>query len=225
MPHRILLVEDDASILRGLEMNLQAEGFDTITATDGREALRVAREEEFDLVVLDLMLPHVNGFQVVEALRQRGNDVPIILLSARSSEYDKVMGLDVGADDYVTKPFAVGELLARIKAHLRRRSPQNRVRFDDVEIDLERREVRRGGEIVPMTSKEYDVLAFLIGREGRPVTRDTILATVWGSHYFGTDRTVDNFITRLRQKLDDSEEPRHFLTVRGVGYRFVLDGS
>src|SRR6187431_2868967 len=101
MPHRILLVEDDASILRGLEMNLQAEGFDTLTATDGREALRIAREEEFDLVVLDLMLPHVNGFQVVEALRQRGNDVPIILLSARSSEYDKVMGLDVGADDYV----------------------------------------------------------------------------------------------------------------------------
>jgi len=224
MAQRILIVEDDASILRGLEMNLQVEGYLTLAATDGRQALHLVREEDVDLLVLDIMLPHVNGYQVIQALRQRGDDVPIILLSAKSGELDKVMGLDVGADDYVTKPFSVVELLARIKAHLRRRVPASRVRFDDVEIDLERREVRREGEIVQMTSKEYDLLAFLVEREGRPVTRENILAHVWGTHYFGTDRTVDNFINRLRQKVDVPGEPRHLLTVRGVGYRFVLDG-
>ncbi len=225
MPHRILIVEDDASILRGLEMNLQLEGYETLTATDGKRALQVLREEEVDLVVLDVMLPHVNGYQVVEALRRRGSDVPVILLSAKSGDLDKVMGLDLGADDYVSKPFSVVELLARIKAHLRRRAPTSRLRFGENEIDLERREVRRNGDLVTLTSKEYDLLAFLIEREGRPITRDAILEQVWGSHYFGTDRTVDNFINRLRQKLDTPGEPVHLLTVRGIGYRFVLEGT
>jgi DNA-binding response OmpR family regulator len=225
MPQRILIVEDDRSILRGLEMNLQLEGYETITASDGRAALRAAREEELDLIVLDIMLPHVNGYQVVEALRNRGDEVIIILLSAKDSELDKVMGLDVGADDYVTKPFSVVELLARIKAHLRRVTPAPVVRFAEVQVDLERREVRRAGEPVNMTSKEFDVLAYLLEREGRPVTREAILSHVWGSHYFGTDRTVDNFITRLRQKVDTPGAPRHILTVRGVGYRFVLIGD
>ncbi len=224
MAPRILVVEDDPSILRGIELNLQLEGFETLTATDGQEALNIA-DDGVDLVVLDLMLPHVHGYQVCQHLRARGNDVPIILLSARSAESDIVMGLDLGADDYVTKPFRIAELLARVKAHLRRRGPTSTVLFGDVEVDLEKRLVRRGGEIVELSPKEYDVLAYLLTNEGRAVTRDAILEAVWGQHYIGTDRTVDNFITRLRQKLDTSGSPRHLLTVRGVGYRFVSDAS
>ena len=220
MTQRILVVEDDRAILRGLEMNLQAEGYDVFTATDGVAALTACKEHDFDLIVLDIMLPRANGYQVVETLRQRKNDVIVILLSAKSSEYDKVMGLDVGADDYVTKPFGVAELLARIKAHLRRRIPDPVVRFSGVEVDLERRVVMRDGEEVTLSSREFDLLKLLIEREGRPITRDAILVNVWGSHYFGTDRTVDNFMNRLRQKLDTPGEPRHLLTVRGVGYRF-----
>ncbi len=223
MANSILIVEDDRAILRGLEMNLQAEGFEVTTAADGMAAIKACKEARFDLIVLDIMLPKANGYQVVETLRRRGDDVPVILLSAKSSEYDKVMGLDVGADDYMTKPFSVAELLARIKAHLRRRAPDPMVRFGDVEVDLERRVVRRAGEDITLSSREFDLLKLLIEREGRPLTRDAILVNVWGSHYFGTDRTVDNFINRLRQKLDVVGQPRHLLTVRGVGYRFEGD--
>lgn len=225
MSHRILVVEDDRAILRGLEMNLQAEGYEVETVTDGVSAITACKEKDFDLVVLDIMLPRANGYQVVQTLRQRHNDVPVILLSAKNSEFDKVMGLDVGADDYVTKPFGVAELLARIKAHLRRRTPDTVVRFGDVEVDLDRRVVRRAGEDVTLSSREFDLLELLISREGRPITRDAILVNVWGSHYFGTDRTVDNFINRLRQKLDTPGDPQHLLTVRGVGYRFEGERS
>jgi two-component system, OmpR family, alkaline phosphatase synthesis response regulator PhoP len=224
MAPRILVVEDDPSILRGIELNLQLEGFETLSATDGRTALALA--EGVDLVILDLMLPHVHGYQVCQKLRAAGNDAPIILLSARSAEPDVVMGLDVGADDYVTKPFRVAELIARVKAHLRRRTtPSSVYRFGDVEIDLEKRLVVHAGQRVELTSREYDLLAFLVENEGRAVTRDAILQAVWGTQYLGTDRTVDNFITRLRQKFDDPSSPAHFVTVRGVGYRFVGDVS
>lgn len=224
MGNRILIVEDDPSILRGLEMNLQLEGYDIVTATDGRQAIKKAAEERVDLMVLDIMLPHVNGYQVCQELRRTGNDVPIILLSAKGSELDIVMGLEEGADDYVTKPFRVAELLARIRAHLRRRAPNDAIfRFGDVEVDLERRLVLRAGERLEMTAKEFDLLKLLVERDGRALTRETMLNAVWGYGYFGTDRTVDNFITRLRQKLDTPGEPQHFLTVRGVGYRFVSD--
>jgi DNA-binding response OmpR family regulator len=222
---RVLLVEDDPAILRGLEMNLHAEGYEVLTATDGAAALRLCRETAVDLVVLDIMLPRVNGYEVVAALRQRRDEVPVILLSARGSEVDKVIGLEAGADDYVTKPFGVAELLARIEARLRRHRPAAATRFGEVQVDLERREVRRGGEVVALSSREFDLLALFLSREGRPLTRDAILAAVWGAHYFGTDRTVDNFVTRLRQKLDTPGEPRHFLTVRGVGYRFVAEAT
>ncbi|MCO4745622.1 MAG: response regulator transcription factor [Proteobacteria bacterium] len=221
--HRILIVEDDPAILRGLEMNLQVEGYATEVASDGAEALRIAEERPVDLVVLDVMIPKVNGFEVCSALRRRGSEVKIIILSAKATEFDKIMGLDQGADDYVTKPFALGELLARIKAHLRRLATPSAVRFGDVEVDLDERVVRRGGEEVSLTRREFDLLAFMVQRAGRALTRETILDAVWGFHYFGTDRTVDNFITRLRQKLDTSGKPRHFRTVRGVGYRFVPD--
>jgi len=221
MAQRILVVEDDPSILRGLEMNLQLEGFETVAVTDGRAALEQA--EGADLVMLDIMLPHLNGYQVCQRLRSAGSQVPIILLSAKSAELDIVRGLDLGADDYVTKPFRVAELLARVKAHLRRHAPNTVYRFADVEVDLDRQLVRRAGQMVELTEREYDVLAFMIDAEGRALTRDHILSGVWGRGYFGTDRTVDNFIQRLRQKLDTAGSPEHFLTVRGVGYRFIGD--
>lgn len=221
MPPRILVVEDDPSILRGLELNLQIEGFETLSAADGRTALELV-DDDVDLLILDLMIPHVHGYQVCQKLRAAGNRVPIILLSARNAETDIVMGLDYGADDYVTKPFRVAELIARVKAHLRRHRPPTEVyRFSDVEVDPEKRLVLRAGDIVDLTSREYDLLAYLVQNEGRAVTRDAILEAVWGQEYLGTDRTVDNFVTRLRQKLDQPGEPCHFLTVRGLGYRFV----
>lgn len=225
MAHRILVVEDDPSILRGLELNLQLEGFETLSATDGVRALELAEQGDVDLVILDIMLPHLNGYQVCQRLRARDNDVPVILLSAKGAELDIVMGLELGADDYVTKPFRVAELLARVKAHLRRRQPSSVVVFGDVEVQLDKRLVRRAGEVVELSPREFDLLALLLENEGRALTRDAILAAVWGQSYFGTDRTVDNFINKLRTKLDIPGEPRHILTVRGVGYRFVVDGG
>ena len=223
MTPRILVVEDDPSILRGIELNLQLEGFDTVAAADGSVALQLAKAD-IDLIILDLMIPHVHGYQVCQKLRAQGNGVPIILLSARNAEVDIVMGLDYGADDYVTKPFRVAELMARVKAHLRRhRPPSDRFRFGEVEIDLGKQLVRRQGELVELTAREYEMLEFLVRNDGRAVTRDAVLQAVWGESYLGTDRTVDNFVTRLRQKLDRPKAPLHFLTVRGVGYRFVSD--
>ena len=223
MTPKILIVEDDPSILRGMELNLQLEGFDTITATDGRLGLEAASQSDIDLIVLDIMLPHLNGYQVCQKLRMAGNDVPIILLSAKAAELDIVMGLDLGADDYVTKPFRVAELLARIKVQLRRRKTPDVMAFSDVEIDLPGRVVRKGGVELEMSSKEFDILAFLVEREGRAITRDTLLTEIWGHGYFGTDRTIDNFITRLRHKVDTPGAPQHIKTVRGIGYRFVGD--
>lgn len=222
MSYRILIVEDDAAISRGVELNLQLEGFETLLAPDGQRALELLGER-LDLVVLDIMLPHVNGFELVERLRRRGDDVPIILLSAKADEEDIVRGLDLGADDYVTKPFRVAELLARVKAHLRRRPSSTEARFGEVVVDFDEREARRNGELVDLTPKEIDLLEFMWEKEGRALTRDSILQAVWGHGYFGTDRTVDNFINRLRRKLDTPAEPQHFITVRGVGYRFVGD--
>ena len=221
MAPRILIVEDDPSILRGIELNLQLEGFETVTATDGRLGLQAASSGDIDLVVLDVMLPQMNGYQLVQRLRKQGNDLPIILLSAKTAELDIIMGLDLGADDYVTKPFKVAELLARIKAHLRRRKPTEQYVFGEIQVDFDAREVCRDGQVVDMSSREYEVLVFLIEQEGKALTRDTILSEVWGKHYFGTDRTVDNFITKLRQKIDTPSSPQHIRTVRGVGYRFV----
>ena len=219
--HRILVVEDDPSILRGLELNLQLEGYRTTSATDGQTALDLIGREPLDLVVLDVMLPRLSGYQVCQRIRASGQTIPIVLLSAKSAEIDIVMGLDLGADDYVTKPFRVAELLARIKAHLRRRTPAGTVRFGDVEVDRVARAVRRASQPVELSAREYALLDLLLERAGRAVTRETILTHVWGDDYFGTDRTVDNFLTRLRQKLDHAGEPKYLLTVRGVGYRFA----
>ncbi len=226
MAHRILVVEDDPAILRGLELNLQLEGFATECVTDGRSALqRLQGDHDFSLVILDIMLPHLNGYEVIRQVRRAGREVPVLLLSARAGEDDIVMGLDLGADDYVTKPFRVAELIARVKAHVRRHAPAAIVSFSDAEVDLERRLVRKAGQPVELGSREYDLLALLVHREGRVVTREMILQKVWGHGYYGTDRTVDNYISSLRAKLDTPAAPRHILTVRGLGYRFVADPS
>jgi two-component system alkaline phosphatase synthesis response regulator PhoP len=223
---RILVVEDDDSITLGLRMNLEAEGYVVDVAFDGEEGLAKAKSEHPDLVILDVMLPRINGFELVRALRAEHNHVPIIMLSARGAEMDKVMGLELGAEDYITKPFSLAELLARIKAVLRRDRIARAlagelVRSGEVEVNSGTREVRRRGELIPLTATEFDVLWCLVAAAGRVLTREQILAQVWGPDHHGTLRTIDNFMLHLRSKLeDDPSDPRYLLTVRGVGYRF-----
>jgi len=219
---RILVVEDDLSILSGLAINLKVEGYEVLQAQDGRAGLALAIDGRPDLVVLDVMMPELNGYEVLKELRRRGVDVPVVMLSARGQEPDKILGLDLGADDYVVKPFGLQELLARIKAVLRRRYPSGEViSFGEVAVDLERKGVTRNGQPVDLTAQEYRLLAHLVENEGRIFTREELLSGAWGMDYEGTARTVDNFIRQLRLKLEpDPESPRHFVTVRGLGYRF-----
>jgi DNA-binding response OmpR family regulator len=224
MADTVLLVEDDAAILRGLEMNLRVDGYRVLTAMDGAAALRAFAAARPDLVILDLGLPSVDGLDVVRAIRAQDQDVPVLILSARHGESDKVLGLSIGADDYVTKPFALAELLARVRGLLRRRrrlaTPQV-LRFGRVEMDIAARVLRVGGQPVDVTTLEFDVLRFLAEQPMRAVSREQIMQAVWGAGHAGTLRTVDNFIARLRNKIeDDPSNPRHIETVRGVGYRF-----
>ncbi|WP_373044581.1 response regulator transcription factor [Vulgatibacter sp.] len=221
---RILIVEDDPSILYGLKHNLSYEGFEVMTARDGEEGLKLALERSPDVVILDVMLPGRNGFEVLKELRAK-SQMGVVMLSAKGAETDKVLGLDLGADDYVAKPFGLAELLARVKAVLRRRNGENEkrdIRFGDVTVHTEAQQVERGGELVDLTPQEYRLLLYFIEREGKALSRDSILDGAWGHGYVGTTRTVDNFVRNLRVKLEeDPEEPRHFVTVRGFGYRFV----
>ena len=223
---RILVVEDDPSILLGLRMNLETEGYRVDVAEDGELGLSKARDGEWDLIILDVMLPRMNGYELLSALRAARDRTPVLMLSAKSTELDKIIGLDVGADDYVTKPFAVGELLARVRANLRRgdsSTGEERIfRFGDVTVDRETREVVRAGASVELTATEFDVLAALRDAGGRILSRRQIMDAVWGETHHGTERTVDNFVAQLRAKLEpDPAEPVHILTVRGVGYRLV----
>ncbi len=226
MADRILLIEDDPNILRGLQLNLGLEGYVVRAATDAASGLAAALEWKPDVILLDIMLPgRTTGLDVCRDLRARGVQTPILVVSAKATEMDRVQGLNTGADDYLTKPFGLQELLARVNALLRRarvpEPPQAEIaRFAAVQADFTAGEVTRDGKVVEMTARELALLRFLWQREGRVLTRQSILDAVWGQEYFGTERTVDNFITRLRQKLDDADEPAHFLTVRGVGYRF-----
>lgn len=224
---RIVVVEDDESIALGLRVNLEAEGYEAMIATDGRSGLELVRRG-CDLVVLDLMIPTMNGFEVLRRLRAEGIRTPVLVLSARGAEMDKVTGLDLGAEDYVTKPFSLAELLARIRTLLRRAASQEPPKeeakwgFGDVSIDPETREVLREGEPVDLTRTEFDVLQALHRVAGRVLSREQILEAVWGQDHHGTARTVDNFIAQLRSKLEsDPAEPKHLVTVRGVGYRLV----
>jgi DNA-binding response OmpR family regulator len=238
---RILVVEDDLTLLETLEYNLSGEGYEVLTAADGLTALEVAREEQPDLVVLDLMLPRLDGFEVCRILR-RETSVPILMLTARADEVDRVVGLEVGADDYLTKPFSMRELLARVKALLRRvrliredtfASLSTRMAgaqgvlgteqlvFGDLVIDLDRREVLVHGEAVRPKPKEFELLVFLARHPGMALSRDLLLERVWGWEYGGGSRTVDVHVRWLREKIEaDPANPERIVTVRGVGYCF-----
>ena len=221
-PH-ILVVEDDETLALGLELNLQAEGFSVELVMDGREGLQRALSGRADLLILDLMLPGIDGYRVLREMREKGIEIPVIVLTARSQLEDKLRGFGLGADDYVTKPFRLEELVARAQAALRRgKARATRVEtFGDVEMDMGARRVTRAGEVVPMTSREFDLLAYLYERASRVHSRERLLHAVWGEDYEGTERTVDNFIRSLRKKLeDDPAKPRYLVTVRGAGYRF-----
>lgn len=218
----ILVAEDDLSILTGLSMSLRYEGFEVLQAQDGRTALQKTVDEKPDLLVLDIMLPQMNGFEVLEELRQRGNTTPVVVLSAKSLEPDKILGLNLGADDYVVKPFGLQELLARIRAVLRRRYREEEpLRFSDTAVDLRSKQVSRAGQPVELTAQEFKLLAHFVTHAGRTFSRDELLSGAWGFGYEGTARTVDNFVSQLRAKFEpEPNEPRHFRTVRGLGYRF-----
>ena len=233
MSDKVLIVEDDPTLLETLEYNLSHQDYDVLIAADGHQALQVAREEEPDLMVLDLMLPGIDGVEVCRILRQEMT-LPILMLTARDEEVDKIVGLEVGADDYMTKPFSMRELLARVKALLRRErlirqemSAEDRVRgeqaltFGDLRIDVSRREVTRDGENLHLKPREYELLAFLARHRGMVLSRDLVLERVWGWDYDGGSRTVDVHVHWLREKIEpDPKNPTRIVTVRGVGYRF-----
>ena len=222
---RILIVDDEPEMVRGLEDNLRFEGYQTLSARDGRRGLELATTEAPDLVLLDVMMPGMSGWDVCREIRRRGLDIPVIMLTARGEEADRVQGLELGADDYVSKPFGLRELLARIRAVLRRPGPRQKFEefaFGDVRIQLRGRRVFRGGEEVRLTRKEFDLLRYLVEHQGEVVTRDRLLDEVWGYEHFPTTRTVDTHVLRLRQKFErDPERPRHIVTAHGQGYRFV----
>jgi two-component system response regulator RegX3 len=226
-PARILVVEDETSLADSVRYNLEREGYSVTVAADGRRALDRFHAEDPSLVILDLMLPELSGLDVCRLIRAE-SDVPIIMVTAKDSEADKVAGLELGADDYVTKPFSVRELVSRVRANLRRAGAATRVVEEGrlvggpVEMDVARHEVVVRGEIVAFPPKEFELLEALLRRKGRLLTRDFLIAEVWGADYYGETRTLDVHVKRLRRKLEaEPHEPHHLLTVRGLGYKFV----
>ena len=221
---KILVVEDEPGIALGLEDDLREEGYEVELAGNGTDASRRARTKEFDLILLDVMLPGKDGFDVCRDIRRAGLKTPIILLTAKAQEAEKIMGLDLGADDYVTKPFSPRELRARIRAVLRRKEPQESgeiYRFDDLEVDSGRGELRRAGRAVEITATEFKLLTTFVRNRGRLLTRDKLLDEAWGRDKSVTDRVVDNHIVSLRRKIErEPAEPRYLVSVRGLGYRF-----
>ena len=218
-------MDDEPEIVRGLEDNLRFEGYQTVSATNGEDGLALALSDAPDLVLLDIMMPKMSGWDVCRALRGRGVDVPVIMLTARGAEVDRVLGLELGADDYVTKPFSLRELLARVRAVLRRPGPRQKFEefaFGDVRIRLRGRQVFRAGREVRLTRKEFDLLVFLVEYRGEVVTRERLLDEVWGYERFPTTRTVDTHVLRLRRKFEaDPDRPAWILTVHGQGYKFA----
>lgn len=223
---KILLIEDDLLMREGLQDNLEFEGYRILSADSGEKGLELFNSARPDLVLLDVMLPGVDGLEVCRQLRSRQAAVPIIMLSARGSEVDKVLGLEFGADDYLAKPFGVKELLARIKAVFRRLEPQDAAasvyRLGTIEIDLLHHQVRNNGRMIEFTAKEFELLKCFIQNSGVPLSRETLLEEVWGMDSSTTTRTVDNHVLKLRKKLEETPDlPRYFLTIYGVGYKFV----
>lgn len=223
---RILVVEDEESILMALEDDLGLEGYEVDTASDGLRGLELAREGSYDLVILDVMLPGKDGFDVCRELRGEGVSTPVLMLTAKSQEIDKVLGLELGADDYVTKPFSPRELVARVRAILRRgvaaANAPDRFRFGEIEIDFRKFETLRGGESIDLTAREYALLRYLIEHRHEAVSRTDILTEVWGGAADVFPRTVDTHVANLRKKIEpDPSAPRHIVGVRSVGYRFA----
>jgi DNA-binding response OmpR family regulator len=222
---RILVVEDEEPILLGIEENLVYEGYDVVTAQDGAEALRLGVDARPDLILLDLMLPVMSGYDVCRKLRDQGVQTPVIMLTARQDEFDKLHGFEMGADDYVTKPFSVKELLARIRAVLartqRRKDAAPRYAFGDCVVDMDSRIVTKNGKQIALTRTEFDLLAYFCSHEGKALSREQVMNDVWGTEYYGTQRSLDSFVANLRSKLDKE----HIVTLHGVGYKFVGEGA
>jgi len=222
---RLLIIEDDKAILMGLKDDLEYEGYKVETALNGKEGLKMAKEGEFQLIILDILLPGLNGFEVCKRLREAGVSVPILMLTAaKTEEVDKVTGLELGADDYVTKPIGSREMVARVKAILRRTTHKEAVpeiyKFGDASVDFKSREVQKGGQKIHLTALEFDLLKFFIEHKGEVVTRDAMLDEAWGDAIV-SPRTIDPHIVHLRQKLEvDPANPKHIVSVRGVGYKF-----
>ena len=229
MDKKILIVDDEKNIRDIIIYNLKKEGYQILQAADGEEGVRLAMEEEPDLILLDIMMPKMNGYDACKKIRETKN-TPIIMLTARAEEVDKVLGLEFGADDYVTKPFGVRELMARVKANLRKAAfraepaadaPVAGSAFERLDLNPDRYEVRKDGKIIDLTLREFELLKFLSGQKGQVFSRETLLEKVWGYEYFGDVRTVDVTIRRLREKIeDDPGKPVYILTKRGVGYYF-----
>jgi len=226
MMPRILIVDDEPDMARGLQYNLEARGFDVIVAADGDAGYQTAIARKPDLVVLDVMLPKRDGYEVCRALRKAEPRLPVLMLTARGREEDVVLGLKLGADDYIRKPFSIAELIARIEALLRRASLERegpeRIEFGRIVVDFERHQATRAGEPLELTAKEFEIVRYFAARAGRVVSRDALLNAVWGYTSAPNTRTVDAHIVKLRQKLEEApSNPKHLLTVHGIGYKFV----
>lgn len=232
MSKKLLIVEDEKSIIDILSFNLKREGYETIEAMDGETGLALARTDNPDLILLDVMLPRLDGFEVCKKLREEGTTTPVIMLTAREEESDKIFGLEIGADDYITKPFSMRELLARIKANIRRSRMEDaaslplkegdRILAGNLYIDLERLEVFRNGEPVDLTQREFELIRFLASSPNKVFSREELMEKVWNYDYYGDIRTVDVTVRRLREKVeDDPANPRHIITRRGAGYMFT----
>jgi len=230
MSKTVLIVDDEKSIVDILKFNLEKSEYNTICAYDGREGLRLAKEKNPDLILLDVMIPYIDGFEVCKTLRSEGNNIPIIMITAREEETDKVFGLELGADDYITKPFSIRELLARVNTNMRRVATTEpppaegigeTIRFKEIVIDFERHTVFKCGKALELTSREYELIKFLATTPGKVVSREELMTGVWQYDYFGDLRAVDVAVRRLREKLEDNPaEPIYVMTKRGVGYYF-----